>query len=191
MALTPPNILGDMIKNDICDRALARIGDRVYVADSSQGRACDLVFDSCLRELASAGRWSFIIRRACLHGVVVMGEMRYNLPPDCIRLLTCKLSRWQLRGRAIVAASGDDKVFVDYLTGDLTEEDFENAPLFTDALVLLIAAKIAAPVSGNFQLAQMLMEGYKRARDHALTIDKVQDCSNDGDNGMIRRGRAW
>lgn len=180
-----------MTKKDICDRALARIGDRMHKSDSPQGRACDLVFDSSLRELASAGRWSFIVRRSCLRGCVVMGEMRYNLPVDCIRLLACPLSRWQLRGKAIVADSGADQIFVDYLTFEFTEEDFENAPLFTDALVLLIAAKIAVPVSGNFQLAQALKEEYKQARDHALTIDKMQDSSNDGDNGLVRRGRVW
>ena len=180
-----------MKKEDVYNLALGRVGAARYADGSPQGEHCVREYEGALNELLCAGRWSFATRAEMLCGCPRETGTYYALPDDCIRLLECREPHWELMGRELVVeGDGPERLRITYLTRDLDELP-DHAPLFIDALVCLLAAKIAPGVTGDFNLTQALRQEYHSvALPAALHAEMVQSWSNDQHPGRGIRNKS-
>ncbi len=175
-----------MDKGSYYTQALGMLGDRRYVPGTAEAEACDGVGGQVIGIALDYARWSFATRRAELE-LDSKGEAR--LPDDCMRVQDCGLARWEKRGRSIYAAEGywsgeaGEKFEITY-TSDIWAQAVclpEKEPLFCEACVMLLAAKIAPRLTSQFDLAVQLeqrgMEMLYRAKlkDAQSTDSKDQE----------------
>lgn len=182
-----------MNKKDICDQALALIGEREYspVNQAPPSRMCDKMFRSALNEVLSAGHWSFAKTDSHLIGgipypVINPTGFSFSVPDGCLRLLHVFSNKWSLTGRKIIVRDGDGaSLDIEYINNEVFDngDDVdipEELPLFAYAVVVKLAEKLAVPVSGKLELANSLRNIYRySALLEALHMDKLQDGSND------------
>lgn len=188
--------------NDIKTRALYKLGEREYIANSATESPIDTMFPSVLREANRAGHWSWAKARAKVSGGTASeGMTPYTLPGDFLRLISVKdaddsaLYRqpWELRGKTIYAnGSAPTQLCVRYTrdiqltsTGQAaTSVDLPDDPAFIEYLVLLLAARCAPAIVGaqpGMTLEANLTQLAEQQKMVALTQDKQQDSSNDHD----------
>lgn len=172
-----------MDKATVCTLALQRIGMYEYASGTPGYEVCKVAFPLLYKTLLCAGDWSFARRRVVLS---CRGDGEYELPPDCLRIVQLEgLRHWRRLGRMVraeagTAASGD--VVLVYTSGSHAnrgEVPEDDAPLFAEVLVVMLASRLAVPLASDHRLRQELeLEGRARL-DEALTLDVQQDASND------------
>ena len=172
-----------MDRASVCSLALQRVGMYEYTPGTPGYEVCKSAFPLLFKELLAVGDWSFARRRVVLRAGAAGG---YELPPDCLRVVQLEgLACWHRFGRVIVpdagvGASGD--VVLVYTSSSLAnrgEVPEDDAPLFAEALITMLASRLAVPLASDQRLRQELeLEGRARL-DEALTLDVQQDASND------------
>lgn len=161
-------------KTTLCNQALGRIGSPHVMdiddADSKSARICKETFEVVVREVGRASDWNSLKERvelARLTATPAFGwAYQYQLPANFISLVelnglcvTGQLGdNWEIEGQVLLTDAAEAKVrFIGY-----NERVHEWDPLLINAVVVLLAAKIALPVRQDAELAASLLNEYER-----------------------------
>lgn len=168
-----------MDKLTFFSQCLSLLGEQEYVLDSPAARACDLWFPSVMLEAISYGPWSFATKEAVLECPEETG--RFPVPEDCLKLLKVEARHWRMAGRTVICEECPSRLQVRFLSNDLAlaESLPDNEPLFVEAVMCLLASKVATTVTGKPQIVTVFLELYRRYADEALHHDVSQRGSND------------
>lgn len=159
---------------DICNQALARVGAQRIMdiddADSKSARVCKNAFEATVREVSRAGDWNCLRKRGTLGRLAQAPAFewayQYQLPADFINLSELNgveyhgqpQDDWEIEGKVLLTdAERADVKYIAYVE-DTTIWD----ALFTNAVVVLLAAKIAVPIRQDEGLAGNLLTEYQR-----------------------------
>lgn len=169
-----------MDKGELYRMALAYLGTYEYVPGSAEVRALDDVCGHVLRQAGGYARWRWALRREV---VQLDSDGAARLPGDFVEMERCSLSGWEVLGNEVVARDGSrcvpvELVFVSRAWADSCELP-EHAPVFCEGCALLLAAKAAVRVTGNFNLAAALEERAREAFYRARLAEARQQSSND------------
>jgi hypothetical protein len=170
-------------QTDICNQALARVGAKLVMSindgDSKGARACLNAYDATVNEVARSGTWNCLTKRAQLARLVTVPAFewayQYQLPVDLMLLLELNgveyhgepQDEWVIEGRLLLTDAETALVRYVALITDTTQWD----ALFTNAVVVLLAAKIAVPIRQDEQLMTALMGEYQRVLGNARMRD--------------------
>lgn len=186
---------------DICNMALARLGDEATVTSidppegSAQADHCARFYPQARDTLIMRHMWSFATRRARLARLAdsVPGySFAYALPAACVKLISVfgdgeedadawvnlladKHYRIEMLGEQRVLLSDAETMNVIYLSRDIKPENF--SPMFCEACSWLLAAMLAgAVIKGGTgqQLAANSMKFYEDAYQKAAAADAQQ-----------------
>jgi hypothetical protein len=186
-------------KTDIANQALSRIGAKTIMdlddTTSTSARVVKNVFEQSVREVGRFHDWNCLMERsnlAQLSTPPAFGwEYQYQLPTNCLKLCTVNgyeigdnEDAYDVEGRKILTDSDECKItYVAY-----KEDTGEYDPLFVEALVVYIAAKIATSIRQDENLAsQLKQEFYQYALPKARKKDGNEkrqrriDIANDSD----------
>lgn len=168
-----------MDKISFFNMTLHLLGDREYFRDTPSGIECDLWFPQVYHDALSYGAWSFSSK---LIDISKNKHSRFDLPEDCIRVLSVSLDRFSLVGREIVPNHPKtETITLRYISNDLAKQETlpEQEPKFTRALSLLLASRIAIKITSSQQLAILLEQQANEALRDALHHNVSQFASND------------
>lgn len=187
---------------DICNIALARIGDEATVTSidppegAAQAEHCARFYPQARNALLLRHPWSFATQRARLAKLsetVPGAACAYAVPASCIKVLECfedddapggrpwihgmPHQHWKLEmlGEQRVILTDAESLNIRYLTDGTKPELYSAA--FTEALSWLLASMLAGAIvkdqSGQ-QLAANCMRFYEDAFQKAVAIDSRQ-----------------
>lgn len=161
-------------KTQICNQALARIGAQsiMDIGDDAKGaRACLNAYEATVREVASLGDWRCLKKRVAFSKLVATPAFewayQYQLPVDFISLVELNgveyhgqpSDDWEVEGQVLLTDADEAKATYIAYVEDSTVWD----ALFTDAVVVLLASKIAVPMRQDEGMAQALKEEFLRS----------------------------
>ena len=156
-----------MDRGELYRLALSYLGTYDYVPGSAAVNALDSVLSHVLLIAGGYARWRWALKRATLQ--IIDGSSR--LPADFVEMDSCSLENWQIIADELVANSKTEgTAHIVYTSRAWADECLlpSNAPLFNEAVVLLLSAKAAVRVTGNYNLAAGLedraMKMFYRAR---------------------------
>jgi hypothetical protein len=172
---------------DICNQALARVGAQRIMdiddADSKGARICKNSLEATIREVARAGDWNCLRKRGTLGRLTAAPAFgwafQYQLPADFINLSELNGTEyhgqpqddWEIEERVLLTdAERADVKYIAYV-----EDTAGWDALFTNAVVVLLASKIAVPMRQDEGMASNLLTEYQRvALPQARTKDANQ-----------------
>jgi hypothetical protein len=181
---------------DICNQALGRVGAPHVMdiddANNKSARVCKNTFEIAVREVARAGDWN------CLKDRIELGRLteapvfewayQFQLPANFISLVelngfpvTGTMGEdWEIEGNKLLTDAETAKVrFIGY-----NEKTHEWDPLFVNAVVVLLASKIALPIRQDDSLAQALLTEYQR-------VSLPQARMKDGNERKKKPNAPW
>lgn len=172
-------------KTDIANQALGRIGAQRIMdlddVDSKSARICKNVFEATVREVGRSAEWNCLKKRARIGRLTDAPEFgwayQYQLPADFLRMVKLNGTRadndpgdeWEVEGRKLLTDAEEAKIqFIGY-----KDDPNEYDALFTNAVVVLLASKIAVPLrQDGGDMANALLSEYQRiALPQARTKD--------------------
>lgn len=180
---------------DICNLALARVGDAATLASlsppegSAEADHCNRLYPIARNSLFEAHNWSFLTRRDALAELdteTYGWQYAYALPADLIHAIAvfasddkyCEHS-WDFQ---VERTESGAVLFTDCPQAVLrytqtTEAAERFSPLFVDALAWLLASYLAGAVirgSGGAAVAKTLFQNYMVALQQAIQRDVIQ-----------------
>ncbi len=192
-------------KTSICNLALNEIGNsRISDIDDNNenARVCRLLYSQTLDELLTwpLARWKFAMARGQLSEDANTPDFgwdyQFPLPSNCKKLLEIvtddgdvKNIPYELEGKMVLI--NDDECYVRYI---IDKEDAEGdfPPWFINALVKLLASRLAQRLAKNPQLARTIYEEFlKVVLPQALGADAEQGYvdNEDGSYTWATAGR--
>ncbi|MBR5895568.1 MAG: hypothetical protein IKZ13_08515 [Akkermansia sp.] len=172
-----------MDKGSLYRLALARLGDSELVEGSPVFKALEECAPQAVALAVDYTCWRFALKGplalVCVDGVA-------QLPGDCLELREVRgVSRWELAGRNLVVKDGSNAAQVEVIYKSSEVADMmalpRHEPLFCEACVCLVAAAVAARVTGNarlgMELEQMGMNLLYRAK-----LKEVRSVSSNDQN---------
>lgn len=170
---------------DICNAALAAIGERPVASLEETGEAARLlalryvpVRDAVLR----AHPWNFALARALLQPLAdapAFGFARaYGLPTDCLRVVEAGAppAPWRVEARRVLTDEGPPLPLL-YVRA-ATETGLYD-PLFVEALAARLAADLALRLTENAARAATLWEVYQAKLREARQVDGREGTADD------------
>ncbi len=192
---------GQMDRGTICQLACRSLGNYDYVENAATLDPCDMWFDHVMRFANAYYDWGFCAKRAVLKSPqphVPQGRFLYRLPVGCLKVTDVrtldgarKVRDPQMMNEGLtVGEDGSQGVVLDYQCDVMAAggEATDRNPQFCEALVCLLAAKIAPTLTGRADIAQVMDERGRSMLGLAIAHDKQQDWSNaKSPIDMIRR----
>jgi hypothetical protein len=148
-------------RTDIANAALGRVGAKPIMdlddPDSLTARICKLVFDPTIEEVGRSAEWNCLKDRADLAQLSETPAFgwayQYQLPTGCLKLVKLNgtasdadpSDEYEIEGKKILTDAETAKIQYIKFTTDTNQYD----SLFIDAVVVLLAAKIAIPIRGG------------------------------------------
>jgi hypothetical protein len=146
----------------ICNMALGKCGvtkqiDSLEFSEEEtvpeEARLCSLYFELAFRAAARGHDWKCLSSQADISGNLttapVFGyDYAYSLPSNCIRVLRVEdedIYPWRVQGRTLVTDATSVKI--DYIQYTMNTDLYDD--LFTEALVMRLAAHLAPALSGG------------------------------------------
>lgn len=172
-------------KTDLCNLALAELGARritSYESDTSvEAKACRLHLDHVIDTLLERHQWNHATKSVSLSKLLTVPNPEwseaYQLPGDFIRLIRVSignslnsLQNFALEGRNILTLGEGDTLPIVYVSNDIPVAQW--SPLFIDAVVYKLAAKIAGDVTQNPALAT---DALNKLESLALPVAQTAD----------------
>ena len=183
-------------KTDICNLALAELGARritSYDADTTvEANACRLHLDHVIDTLLERHQWSFATARRTLARLNAPPSSEWTaawqLPGDCVRLIRIStgdtenpLRDFAIEGRKVLTrggGTGPDGLMIVYVSNARTVPEW--IPLFSDAVVYKLAARIAGDVTQNPSQAEGCLQKLESlALPAAQTADARESLSGE------------
>lgn len=181
----------DISKTAIINLALANLGQKLVHDDAEEtntARTARLMYDFVRRNLLRAHDWAFALRWAALAARdVETPDLKlpyvFALPADCIFVKKISYKDvppghqipytlfYDNQGNKLVACpyGGARACYV---------ADVENTAVFDPSFVacfaLLLAAELAVPITGDSQLAQLMLAKYQSKLDEARQTNKIE-----------------
>ncbi len=182
-------------KTYICNQALGELGckDIADISDdTNEARWCRKFYDSTRDEMLRSGQWKFAIKRIALTELSTTPAFgwsrQFGLPSDYIRGCSLNEVPWHLSSNWIIEAGA---LLTDCDSANLRyvfrqDDTATYDPLFVRAFYVLLASKIAAPITGDRTKALELFQRYERVDGPAArridaneskprVLDAVQD----------------
>ena len=161
-------------KTDICNNAIGRIGaQRIMDIDdqaSKSARICKNAYELSLRELLRMAPWNFAKDRVQLAELTtppVFGwAKQFQLPTDYIRLVKFNdigasqdepSQFFEIEGKKLL--TNEDTARIEYIK--FVDDPNIYDSLFSEALVVLLASKIAVPIRQDEDLATKLLVEFR------------------------------
>lgn len=182
---------------DICNLALARLGDTATVASlsppegSAQAEHCAIFYPISRDALLEMHAWGFATRHVQLAKRAMVDnyawQFAYAVPNDVIKLLGVLPPDWQevtqtqpyevVHGQGAMPCilTNQDNAVLRYVVR--VEDTLAFSPLFVDALAWLLASNLAGPLTKGqtgAQLAQTCYRNFMVALGQAVTSDANQ-----------------
>lgn len=171
----------------ICNQALSRIGAETISSldeGNAAARNCNVFYDDTRDEILDAHPWSFALARKKPTPVDSSDypewDHAFAVPTDAIRVVEIVRTldtQFRIEGDRLLCS--EPKPILRYVRR--VEDPTKFSPLFTQALVARLAAKLAGPVKNAPQLEQGLLEEYFQT----LMTARQQDAE-----GSIAQPRA-
>lgn len=151
-------------------------------ADSKGARVCLNAYEPTVREVARAGDWNCLRKRTTLGQLAVPPSFgwayQYQLPADFINLSELNgveyrgqpQDDWEIEGKVLLTDA--DRADVKYIA--FVEDTTVWDALFANAVVVLLAAKIATPIRQDEGMAASLLQEYYRV---ALPQARAKDAN--------------
>lgn len=164
-------------KTDICNNAIGRIGaQRIMDIDdqaSKSARICKNTYELTLRELLRMAPWNFAkdrVQLAELSTAPAFGwAKQFQLPTDFIRLVKFNdieagqdepSQFFEIEGRRLL--TNEDTARIEYVK--YVDDPNQYDSLFAEAMVVLLASKIAVPIRQDESLASELFGEFRRIK---------------------------
>lgn len=182
-----------MINTDICNLALSYLGNTREIATMSEKTTeailCNRFYDITRQSLLKMFPWNFAVKQAAL--VLVEDETDntytyvYEKPSDCLRVLKVMSTKdcWMETNNYNVVY-GNPGVIIQRIVCDLSDamvsyivdvQDTEAMPAeFIDAFALMLATRIAMPLSSSGALTQAVQQQAQIALDTAKRMCAVE-----------------
>lgn len=171
-----------MTKTDLFNRALSKLGERVYAADTPAAQYLDMWRAPSIRTiLEGPGYFSFTLAAADLRDTDEAPGM-YPMPADAMRVIETGSGDFRRVGDFIVAAPRQI-IPITYISSAYAdrEELPDSHEQFNSAVIAMLAANVCVPITSKHDLRQLLITEAVRFRREALHNDAVQYASNDQD----------
>lgn len=159
---------------DIANQALGRVGSPSIMslddADAKGARECKRVFEATVKECGRSAPWSCLQERAELARLTVAPafewEYQFQLPTDFLGLVQLNgydvndltPDDYEIEGRVLL--TDDAEALIKYTAYKPETGDYDS--LFINALVVLLASKIAVPLRQDEQMAANFLLEYER-----------------------------
>lgn len=161
-------------KTDICNQALARVGGKTIMDidddEAKNARVCKNVFEAVVREVGRQADWNCLKARSELGQLSTAPafgwDYQYQLPSDFLRLTHLNgieyhgqvQDEYEIEGTVLLTDAESAKVqYIKY-----SEDTPKWDALFTNAVVVLLASRIAVPLRQDENMAQALLTEYER-----------------------------
>lgn len=181
-----------MNRTTVYEHALRLLGEVNFKKHTATDGVCVQLYPDVVRFANAIGNWSFARNKrtlAPLASTANDGVYTYTLPADCLRVLKVldtasmkKVRKFSIYGRTLEIEGHPSSNITIIYTSDLLacREDLpDEAPLFCQYVIHLLAAKIAPSITGNMQLTAQLNAEATQLMHQALTQDRQQARSND------------
>jgi hypothetical protein len=184
----------------ICNLALGWLGVKPITAmddATTEAELCDANWDAVRDATLEARQWTFAVERAQLAAdasAPVSGwTARYQVPADCIRVLSADLGddendiQWQREGQFVVCDEASP-IFIRYLKR--VEDTLLWSAGFTMAMAHRLAATLSTPLTENRSLQADLWRLYAVALKEAAALDGMQGKPEQRRTSTLVRWRA-
>lgn len=181
-----------MNRTTVYEHALRLLGEVNYKKHTATDGVCALLYPDAVRYANAVANWSFARAKRTLAPLAATstdGIRTYTLPADCLRVIKVmdtasmqKVRNFSIFGRTLEVEKHPASNITLIYTSDLLacREDLpDEAPLFCQYVIHLLAAKIAPSITGNIQLTAQLNAEAAQLMQQALTQDRQQARSND------------
>lgn len=162
---------------EICANALRDLGEDPITSltdDTERARLCNAVYASTRDAVLRAYPWNFAIARQTLAREQAAPAFeyayQYTLPTDPYALKVLDLYEgdpWKIEGRKLLTDSDTAKIRYISRVTDTAQFDV----LFTEALTARLSYRLAYPVTGNANLADMFWKIYIEKLREARSAD--------------------
>jgi hypothetical protein len=182
-----------MDSTTICNLALAKIGDIAILSlddPTPEARFSKLFYEPTTQELLRLHNWNWATSHSKLSPIspepLYDWKYAFGLPVDFGRMLTFNsfaptmpVTQFQIVGNQLY--SDESTAVISYIQKIVDENLFD--PLFVDALVLRLAAKLARPLAGSLDIEKMMNGQFEKSLAEARRIDAGE--------GIPRRKMLW
>lgn len=181
-----------MNRTSVYEQALRLLGEVNYKKHTATDGVCTQLYPDTVRLANAIANWSFARTKRTLAPLAAPTGDRihtYTLPADCLRVIEVrdtatqnKVPHYSIYGRTLEVENHHSGNITLIYTSDLlacSEDLPDQAPLFCQYVIHLLAAKIAPSITGNMQLTAQLNQEATRLMYDALTQDRQQTRSND------------
>lgn len=181
-----------MNRSTVYTLALAKLGEANYKQHTGTDGICLRLYPEAVRTANAMAHWSFARTKRTLSPLsapAVDSVFTYNLPADCLRVIAVldtrslrKVAHFSIYGRTLHVNGHDSGNITLEYTSDIIacREDLpDEAPLFCQYVVTLLAEMICPTVTGDLTLQQRLKQEARQQLYEALTADRQQTRSND------------
>lgn len=170
----------------ICNSALSKIGVTRAIASLTEGsktaNACNEQYVKLRDDLLRAHTWNFAITRAELQASATAPaseyDFAYQLPSDWIRTVAVHDNdagegavEYRIEGRQILANA--PRAWLKYVKRVVDPNEMPAD--FREALALMLAAELAAPIANSNTLKTTLAAEFQRKHRKAKSTDAVED----------------
>lgn len=165
----------------ICSNALIMLGAEpisdLSGADAGTVAASNL-FENAYQNVLESYDWNFARKKVQLArkqaAPINTYDYAFSLPTDLLRLINADSSDYDIIGNELQSSS--QSVYIEYVANT----DINKAPYyFANALELMMASKLAIPVTGDIDKASLYMGLYERAIRKARHLDARQTPTKD------------
>ncbi len=193
-----------MNREEVYNLACQMLGNFFFKEGAPTHDPCVIQYPHVLRVANAKYDWSFAQQRKALRNPERYpgGRWLYRLPSSCIKVRmvydltgTRRIELPEMvAGGLTVGEDGSGGVLVDY-QADLVASAGELPPanpIFCDAVVTLLAARITPAIAGDARLAQALEQQANGLFLQAIAFDKQQDYSNARSPHALRQlNKPW
>lgn len=181
LSLTPGGKIVAANRTDICNQALAHIGQGSivdFITDLSNAAVqCRLFFDDTLYSLYEDMEWTFTTKRAVLTEPLQNAPLfgftnAFQLPEDCMIVLEAleDTSEWRVEGQTILTNEDSIRILYTYRQGNT----LALSSKFREAFSYRLAEKLAMPLTRNLQIMGSMHGLAEQKKSDAMAVDSRQ-----------------
>lgn len=188
---------------DICSAALASLGANPIsslLEDLDRARVCASLWPIVRDEVLRAHPWNCCIKRqelAALSDAPLGGDYlyQYQLPSDWLRTLSLSATNYNItdfKHESGKILSNETPIVLRYVYKNTSATTYDA--MLTQALVLLMSARLAYPIAQTSSLEGQRLQEYGQYMKRVRAVDGMEDPPESfGDYPILssRYGRTW